>query len=53
MAKGTRTTPIPPRTRERFWPDPQRTLPQPPPNMPSVNKSAPIRPNPPGGGNNP
>ena len=53
MAKNSVTTPIPPRSSPRFWPDPQRTLPQPPPNQPSVNKSLPILPRPPGGGGNP
>lgn len=53
MAKSTVSTPAPPLTRSRNWPNPQVTLPRPPPNQPSVNKSSPLFPVPKGGGGNP
>ena len=53
MPKSTVTTPVPPLTRPRAWPNPQMTLPRPPPNQPSVNGSQPVFPQIPGGGGNP
>jgi hypothetical protein len=52
MPKSTVTTPTPPLTRPRNWPNPQVTLPQKPPNQPSVNKTPPVFPVPRGGGGN-
>jgi len=49
VAKSTNTTPLPPKTKPKFWPEPQRTLPQPPPYQPSTNKP-PVPPLPTGGG---
>lgn len=52
MSKHTVTTPIPPLTRPRQWPNPQMTLPRPAPNQPPTNKSPPVFPVPRGGGGN-
>lgn len=53
MPKSTVTTPAPPITRPRNWPNPQMTLPRAAPNQPSVNKSLPVFPVPIRGGGNP
>lgn len=52
MAKHTVTTPISPPVRERQWPNPQMTLPRPPPNQPKANSPVPLLPTPRLGGGN-
>lgn len=44
-------SPLPPRPYPRGWAEPQRTLPQPPPNQPSTNGNT-LLPTPQGGGGN-